>query len=331
MAYGLTPTTDSSATGAKFQPPQNSSAGSDTCPATTSNGRRLVEPASSTSSTSATGYDLRQRGSLDQRTCQWLEELQSFTGQNVTDVNRAASSVATTAESEPSQYCESEGTGKVFEKIGKIPAEFIQEMTNLVLEEERFKPEDLSQLKEDKDALPFLLTPYDVVDENGNRYSEYIMSKGSEDSEDSEDFEVRGLRVGLREYTLEPDTELKVKAFYSFMMGVQDSIDKLLGFGILESGHPFIYEEDSNSSTQDHYTPCITIAPDWSSLIDNIDNDYLEKFVKNMDESNCQLLDDWLEITPSGNLDDIRDKLKIVLSPDLLDMFCQKVFKMINH
>ncbi|WP_448216584.1 hypothetical protein [Endozoicomonas sp. 2B-B] len=365
MAYGLTPTTDSSATGAEFQPPQNSSAGSGSYPAKTSNGRRLVEvePASNTSSTSPTGFDPRQRASLDQRTSQWLEEVQSFTGLNVPDVNRAASSVATTAESEPSQYCESEGTGysaptyvgigsfvrrdavssdedvshlkvahaspantgKVFEKNGKIPVEFIKEMANLVLEKERFKPEELSQLKEDQNALLKLLIPNDVEDEHGKSYSIFINSEG---------FEVEGVPdpESLKEYTLKPDIEPKVKTVYSFMEETVNRIESFYGFGILESGHPFKFQLDvDNSNLGNACDPCITIAPDWNSMIDNLHDYDLKYLLENMNKCNSKLLDDWLKITPSCSLNDVRDKLKIVLSPDLLNMFCQRVFKMINH
>lgn len=307
MTYGLTPTTGSGATKAEFHPSQNTSAESDSCPATTSNGRRLVEvePASNTS---PAGSSPRQPVSFDQRTCQWLEALPSFTGRNATDVNQAAN------------------TGKVFEQNGKIPVEFIKEMTNLVLEEGRFSPEELSRLKEEEDALSFLLTPEEVENKDGNSFS-------LSEEINTADFEVRGVPVkDLEEFTLEPDIEPKAKTFYSFMEGEQDSVKTFLGFGILESGHPFKFEEDYNySELSSANPPWITIAPDWNSLIDNLDDYDLKEFLENMSQYNSKLLDDWLKITPSGSLNDIRDKLKIVLSPDLLNKFCQQVINRINN
>ncbi|WP_422488972.1 hypothetical protein [Endozoicomonas sp. ALE010] len=216
-------------------------------------------------------------------------------------------------------------TGKVFEQNGKKPVEFIEEMANLMLEKDRFKPEELSQIKEE-DGLPCLLTPYEVKDENGQSYIQFIHSN---------DFEVKGILdpQTWKDHTLKPDIEPKVKTVYSFMEGEQDSVDIYIGFGILESGHPFMFEDYWNSSSQSFASDpaCITIAPDWNILIDNLDDKYLKKFLDNMNKCNSKLLNDWLKITASCSLNDVRYKLKVVLSPVLLNKFCQQVIDRINN
>ena len=217
-------------------------------------------------------------------------------------------------------------TGKVFDQNGKIPVEFINEMTDLL--KKIYTPAEISEIKNEDFLLP-LLTPEEATDEDNLSYSEYL------DLNDPElEVEIRGVPIPdvqkhtLKEHTLKPGTEPEVKAVYSFCnsdWNIHDWQSVRIVFGILESGDPFQFVYSFNVSRQSLDCSVLLIAPDWNSLIDNVKDDYVKKFAENMSEYNSELLDDWLKIPPSGSLTDIRDKLKIVLNPDLLDKFCQQV------
>ncbi|WP_257263030.1 hypothetical protein [Endozoicomonas sp. ONNA2] len=162
-------------------------------------------------------------------------------------------------------------TGKVCDQNGKFPVEFIQEMTNLVLEKDRFKPEDLSQIKEEKEALPFLLTPDEPSDENNILYSEYLKFINPDNPED--ELEVKGVLSleTLVDYTPEPGTEPEIKAIYSYCDEdwdiPEDYVNAKIVFGILKSGEPFKFNYCFDVSCQESSPSLLTIAPDWNSLI----------------------------------------------------------------
>ncbi|WP_422450334.1 MULTISPECIES: hypothetical protein [unclassified Endozoicomonas] len=214
-------------------------------------------------------------------------------------------------------------TGKVVEKNGKFPVEFINEITDLLKKNHTLT--EFSELIKYKNSLMLLLKPQEAKDEDNISCNEYV---------DLKDIVIKGVPItsdlDLKEHLLKPDTEPEVETVYSFYNGDSDTSDwqdTRIAFGILKSGDSFQFQYFFNVSRQsfDLDSPDLIIAPDWKILIDNLADDDLKTFVTNMSKSNSALLHDWLNPLPTVSLTDTREKLKIVLNPDLLDKFCQQV------
>lgn len=217
-------------------------------------------------------------------------------------------------------------TGKVFEQNEKFPVEFINEIIELLENNHTFA--ELSELKKDKNALMLLLKPQEAKDEDNISCNEYV---------DLKNIDIKGIPLpnimkehNMKEHKLKPGTTTEVETVYSYCDSdwyIHDYDDTRIAFGILKSGDPFQFKYFFNVSSQsfDLDSPDLIIAPDWNILIDNLADDDLKIFVTNMSKSNSALLHDWLKIHPSVSLTDTREKLKIVLNPDLLDKFCQQV------
>ncbi|MGI2026132.1 hypothetical protein [Endozoicomonas acroporae] len=209
----------------------------------------------------------------------------------------------------------SANTGTVFSTAGKIPAEFINEINDLLKKE--LTSDKLSELKEDKDSLVLLLTPKETKDEKNRSYNQLL---------DLEDTKLQGVPIkDMKEHTLKSDTEPEIKTIFSYHNSLEDQRDYYMAFGILESGDRFHFLCSYDCSCLGNDCSKLLIAPDWNSLIDHLNDDWINDFVQNMSQSNSALLTDWLKIHPADSLNVTRDKLKIVLNPGLLDKFCQQV------
>lgn len=227
----------------------------------------------------------------------------------------------------PALFCENTGAvssdSENFKKNKQFPVEFIHEIADS-LKIIRTLTES-SDSKTDKNSLKELLTPREVKDKNDSNFNKSVIIDDCTD--------IRGVPLpnmpnmpNMKAHSLKPGIEPEVKTIYSYCQYEEDWDEIRVAFGLLKSGDPFYFKYRFDNSCVELVHSNLYIAPDWNRLIDNLINYDLNLLVINMSKSNSDLLTDWLKFYPSINLDNVRDKLKIVFNPDLLDRFCQQVF-----